>query len=306
MTGVPAPRIPYLPAAVLRTTLRRAAKPVLRPPVPVRVQRAWLDAFCAGLPAPAGTTATDERLVRASTAYTTADTDPGRAVLLLHGGAFLIGSRRTHGNLAGALAHATGASVHLLDYRLAPEHPYPAALDDAEAAWHALLARGHAPSRLAVVGDSAGGNLALALARRLVDAGGPAPAVLGLLSPWGDLALSSRSVVTEAARDALLNVSWLSAAADAYAAGRRLTEPGLSPLRGDLSGLPPIVVQGGADDVLAGDAARLVDGVRAAGGEIEDTRFPGLWHDFQLQVGVLREADEAVGALGAAIRERTT
>ncbi|MGE4426306.1 MAG: alpha/beta hydrolase [Solirubrobacteraceae bacterium] len=305
MSAMPAPRLAHLPAPVLRTALRRAAKPVLRPGVPVAVQRRWLEAFCATIPLSAGTTVTDERLVRASRAYTTADTDPGRAILLLHGGAFLTGGSRTHGAMAAALAHTSGASVHLLDYRLSPEHPYPAALDDAEAAWHALRARGYPASRLAVVGDSAGGNLALALARRLADGGVRGPAVLGLISPWGDLALASPSVRTQAAADPLLSVRWVSQGADAYAAGRRLSDPELSPLRGDLSGLPPIVVQGGTDDILAGDAERLVDGVRAAGGEIEDTRFPGLWHDFQLQAGVLRAADEALTELGEALRART-
>ncbi|WP_320671255.1 alpha/beta hydrolase [Patulibacter defluvii] len=293
----------HLPRPVLRTTLRTLVKPVLQPRVPFAVQRAYLDAFIRATPLPAGTVRASETLggrpcLRIAGPGAAGD----RAVLYLHGGGYTTGSLVTHRPLAATLAHGAGAPVHLLDYRLAPEHPFPAALDDAEAAYRELLERGIPATGIAVAGDSAGAGLAMALLDRLRAAGTPLPAVAGLISPWLDLTLSGPTITAYAERDPLLNVRWLSACADAYAGGGRLDQPGLSPLAIDLDGLPPIVIQAGADDVLVSDADRFVERARAAGHPVEYRRFAGLWHDFQLQAGLLADAGTALSDLGGALR----
>src|SRR4051794_25003216 len=174
MTGVP-----QVPVPVMRTVVRGLVRPVLGPRVPVGLQRRWLELVTAPTPLPADVDVRPGRLGgRPAELMVPRDGDSGRAVLYLHGGGFTIGSATTHRALATRLAAATGATVHLLDYRLAPEHPFPAALDDALAAWRELSATVD-PEAIALAGDSAGGWLALMTALRLRDAGKPLPAVLG-------------------------------------------------------------------------------------------------------------------------------
>lgn len=296
----------HLPRPALRASLRTLVKPVLHPRFPFGVQRAYLDVFTRATPLPAATTRATEQLGgRPADRLAGPDANPERAVLYLHGGGYTTGSLVTHRALAAWLAQASGAAVHLLDYRLAPEHPFPAALDDAEAAYRALLDRGLAAGRIALAGDSAGAGLALALADRLRERGVPLPGAIGLISPWLDLTLSGPTITAYAQRDPLLNVAWISSCADAYAGGGRLDRPGLSPLSIDLDGLPPIVVHAGADDILVSDADRFVERARAAGHPIEYRRFAGLWHDFQLQAGMLREAEDALAELGERLRAAT-
>ena len=225
----------------------------------------------------------------------------GRAVLYLHGGGFTIGSPRTHRALAAHLAAASGATVHLLDYRLAPEHPFPAGLDDALAAYRELLDRGADPACTALAGDSAGGWLALTAALRLRDAGDPLPAVLGLVSPWLDL----RGTEWPADRsDAMLRPSWLRRCAADFAAGADLDGPDLAPLVADLGGLPPIVAHVGSEEILLPDAVRLAVEARAAGVPVELRRWDGLWHVAHASAGMVPESTAAVTALGAGLAAR--
>lgn len=226
------------------------------------------------------------------------DADASRAVLLLHGGGYCVGTADDYAAFAGQLAAEAGCPVVVPDYRLAPEHPHPAALEDASAAWKELAAE-VSPSRIAVVGDSAGAGLGVALAMSLRDAGEPLPAALGLFSPWLDLAANRDAHPVLARRDPMLTQEWLAACARAYADGRSLTDPALSPLHGDPAGLPPIHVFAGGDDVLVVDADRFVVAAREAGVRVEYTRVPGLWHDYALQVGMLAEADKALAQLVA-------
>jgi acetyl esterase/lipase len=226
---------------------------------------------------------------------TAAGASGDRLLVHLHGGAYVIGSPQTYTALAGQLSAATGATVVLPDYRLAPEHPYPAAVDDAEAVWDALLAGGAAPGSVIVGGDSAGGGLALALALRLREAGGALPAALVLLCPWLDLG-SRRG---EANRDPALTAAWLDRSARAYVGGADPTVPELAPLHADLAGLPPLVIQSGGDDLLAIDARRMAERAVAAGVQVQHREFAGAWHDFQVLYGKLREADDALSELGA-------
>jgi len=223
-------------------------------------------------------------------------------VLYLHGGAYITGSCHTHRGLAGHLARAAASDCFLLDYRLAPEHPFPAAVDDALAAYLALQAA--QPARpVALAGDSAGGGLALALALRLRDAGHTAPAAMALLSPWTDLALSLPTHVSKAAVDPFFpDTSTLSAAAQMYAAQTPRTHPLVSPHYASLHGLPPTLIHVGEHEALLGDAQALAATMRAAGTPVQLQEFAGMWHVWQIFAGRFAEANTSIQALGAFLR----
>jgi acetyl esterase/lipase len=221
-------------------------------------------------------------------------------VLYLHGGGFTVGSPATHRALAAHLALASGATVHLVDYRLAPEHPFPAAVDDAVAAYRDLLTRGAEPGHTALVGDSAGGWLALTTALRLRADGDRLPAVLGLVSPWLDLSGASWPDRI----DPMLQLAWLHRCATAFAAGADVTAPVFAPLTVDLSGLPPMVVHVGSEEILLPDAVDLARTARAAGVPVDLRRLDGLWHVAHASAGLVAESTAAVGDLGAALAVR--
>lgn len=223
----------------------------------------------------------------------------GTSLLYLHGGGYCVGSPRTHRELAGRLARAARRPAVVPDYGLAPEHPFPAGLDDAFAVYCALAEQeGGAP---ALAGDSAGGGLALALMLRLREARLPLPPACGLMSPWTDLTLSGDAIGTRADRDPFLTPTSLESFAGAYAGGTDRALPLCSPLFGDLSGLPPLWVQVGSEEILFDDAARLVAGVRAAGGQAELVVGEGLFHVWQA-VAPAPEAQAATGAMGRFLR----
>lgn len=225
-------------------------------------------------------------------------------MLYLHGGGYTVGSLRTHRALAAHLSRATAAPVFLLAYRLAPEHPYPAALMDALAAYRTLQQAGYPPERIVLAGDSAGAGLAVATALALRDEDKPLPAALALLSPWLDLTLSGESMAGNASRDAMLHPAWPAVAAYEYRAGREATTPGISPLYAELTGLPPTEIQGAENDLVVSDADRFVERAQAAGVPVSFRCYPDLWHCFQLQAGLLREADAALADLGLALARR--
>jgi acetyl esterase/lipase len=278
----------------MRTAVRLLVRPALSPHVPVGVQRRWLELVTRPTPlAPGVQVRPGELGGRPVETLVPTDAAPGRTVLYLHGGGFTVGSPATHRALATHLAAATGATVHLLDYRLAPEHPFPAALDDAYAAYRALLDRGAEPGRTALAGDSAGGWLALSLALRLRDQGDPLPAVLGLISPWLDL---------DAARadsDPMLQPGWLRQCAAGYGPGATA-----APLAADLAGLPPLVVQVGSEEVLLDDAVALARRARAAGVPVDLRRLDGLWHVAHASAGLVGGSTAAVRTFGETLAAR--
>jgi acetyl esterase/lipase len=299
------PHVP-LPRSAVRVLTRTTVAPLLSPRLPLRVRRRLLDATGRAVPAPRGTRFERSVLggVPALRATAPGATGPHQ-VLLLHGGAYQLGSPASHRGLLARLSRASGAPVHAPDYRLAPEHPFPAALDDALAAHRALVAAGHPAHRTALVGDSAGGGLAMSLLLRLRTLGEELPGAVGLVSPWLDLDLTSPLLVVNTGRDAMLHPGLLAEAAAHYR-GTRADAPELRPLEADLGGLPPLHVVAGADEVLVGDADALVARVRDAGGAVVYRRVPGMWHDFPLLAGLLAEADEEVAALGTALRTACT
>jgi len=209
-------------------------------------------------------------------------------VVHFHGGGYCIGSARTIRGWAAHLSARAGCRVVLPEYRLAPEHPYPAGLQDARA----VLAAVEGPVVLS--GDSAGGGLALALVLSTRDAGTAPPAGCILLSPWLDLGRDRRADPGLARRDVLLTPDWLDACAHAYAAPEAWADPSVSPLLAAHSGLPPLLIQAGTSELLAPDAELLAASAAAAGTDVTYTRWPGMWHDFALQPGLLAAADSAL------------
>ncbi|HEV3281846.1 MAG TPA: alpha/beta hydrolase [Acidimicrobiales bacterium] len=221
-------------------------------------------------------------------------------VLYLHGGGYCTGSLDSHRGLAGRIALAAGCPVVTLDYRLAPEHPHPAALDDALAAYHDLLAGGSRPDRIAIAGDSAGGGLTVATLVALRDGGSPLPAAAVCLSPWVDLTQTAGSYDRVGPRDPMITKSGLDLFARSYLAGTAASSALASPLFADLSGLPPVLVEVGEREALVDDATRLADRLRAAGVSVSLTIWPELIHVFQAFPGsVVPEADQSIDAVGS-------
>ncbi|MBP2454794.1 alpha/beta hydrolase [Mycolicibacterium lutetiense] len=221
-------------------------------------------------------------------------------ILLLHGGGYASGSAQGYRGLAGELATAANIQIIVADYRLAPEHPFPAALDDAFAVYRALSER---VSTIAIAGDSAGGGLTLALAQRIRDASLPAPAALGLICPWLDLALDA-DALRPPRKDPLIVPELIAEWCTFYVGNRDAREPGISPIYGNVASLPPIVMHSAGDDPLALDADKLErELVAQSSGLLIHRRYNNLWHDFHLQVGFLAEADHAVALFGEQLAE---
>ena len=226
----------------------------------------------------------------------------GSVILYLHGGAYITGSCHTHRGLAGHLATATGLDCFLLDYRLAPEHPFPAAVDDTHAAYLALHHQDPARS-IVLAGDSAGGGLALALALRLRDTGHPAPGAMALLSPWTDLTLSLPTHQSKAAVDPFFpDTSTLAMAAQLYAGNADLAQPLVSPHFAALHELPRTLIHVGEHEALLGDAHVLAANMQAAGSPVQLQEFEGMWHVWQIFAGRFAEADASVKELGTFLR----
>ncbi|HQT72337.1 MAG TPA: alpha/beta hydrolase [Acidiphilium sp.] len=226
---------------------------------------------------------------------------PAMTVLYLHGGGYVVCSAESHRPITGGLA-SRGLRVFAADYRLAPAHPFPAAVDDAEAAWAGLIDQGHDPAALAIAGDSAGGGLALALALRLREAGMPMPTRLLLFSPWTDLAATGASIVENARRDPMIKASRLADGARPYLAGADPRNPLASPLYADLAGLPPMLTHVGAREVLRDDSVRLHEKALAAGVASLLRVWPVVPHVWPMFQAILPEGRATLDESAAFIR----
>ncbi|HEY2105869.1 MAG TPA: alpha/beta hydrolase [Candidatus Binataceae bacterium] len=231
--------------------------------------------------------------------------DPGRNVLYLHGGGYTIGSIKTHRCLAGWVSRAAAARVLIIDYRLAPEHPFPAAVDDALAAYRFMLDSGVKPSRTVVAGDSAGGGLTVAALLAIRDAKLPLPGAAVCLSPWVDLEGTGESMKTKADADPMVSGGNLGDMAAAYLGGKDPKTPLASPLHADLRGLPPMLIQVGTAEVLLDDSKRLAERASAAGVEAIYEPWENMIHVWQIFVPMLDESKQAVERVGQYIREKT-
>lgn len=223
---------------------------------------------------------------------------PESVICYLHGGGYCLGSVATHRTLVGAIARAACARVVSVDYRLAPEHPFPAAIEDATTAYRALLARGVAPSRVALAGDSAGGGLTIAALLALRDSTTPLPAAAACISPWLDLTCSGESMTTRASVDPMLQRGPALKLAAAYLDGADAATPLASPLFADPAGLPPILLHVGTAEVLLDDSTRFGERARSAGVDVTLEVWPDMIHVWHAFAPLLPEADRAIERVG--------
>jgi monoterpene epsilon-lactone hydrolase len=217
-----------------------------------------------------------------------------RCILYLHGGAYIAMSARTHRAITSRLAAWSNTALFALDYRLAPEHPFPAALDDALAAYRALVASGTPASRIAIAGDSAGAGLALSLLLVLRDANEPLPAAAVLFSPCTDLAATGNSISENSAADPMFFGSWVAEVMQHYLAETLATNPLVSPVYADLTGLPPLLIQVGDSEVLLDDSRRVHDNALRAGVAATLQVWSGVPHGWQMFASILPEARSAL------------
>lgn len=258
-------------------------------------QRAGYDAMLSANPRPADVTITELTVAGCKADWVTvpATANSSKAILYLHGGGYMIGSNVGYREFAGRLSRATGARVLVLDYRLAPEHPFPAAVEDATAAYRWLLSEGYAPANITIAGDSAGGGLAIATLVNVRDSGGPLPAGGVCLSPWTDLAASGDSAKPGAVDDPLVALEGLQAMSSAYAPGA-MAHPLASPLFADPKGLPPLLVLVGTREILYDDATRFVAKAKAAGVGIEYFEGKDLVHVWPVLAPTAPESIDAL------------
>jgi acetyl esterase/lipase len=228
-----------------------------------------------------------------------------RVILYLHGGAYNAGSTRSHRALAANIAYAAHARALTIDYRLAPEHPYPAALVDAFSAYKWLLELGIRPEQITVTGDSAGGGLTIALLVALRERRIPMPAAAVVLSPWTDLSASGESWQENAKADYMINGPKLKEAARLYLKDANPQTPLASPVYANLEGLPPLLIQVGSDEVLLSDSQRLTESARLSGVEVTLEIWEGMQHVWHFAASFVPEARQAIEKIGEFIRTRS-
>ncbi len=231
--------------------------------------------------------------------------DPRRTMLYLHGGGYVICSINTHRELASRLARAAAARVLLIGYRLAPEHPHPAAVEDAVTAYRWLLGRGASPARTVIAGDSAGGGLTVATLVALRDAGVALPAAGVCISPWVDMEGLGESMTTKADVDPMVQREQLVEMGKLYLGGKPPRTPLASPLYADLTGLPPLLIQVGTAETLLDDSTRLAGCALEAGVDVMLEPWEDMIHVWHIFATMLPEAREAIERVGAFVRERT-
>ena len=272
----------------------------------VEEMRKGMEAMTALTPLPEGTACTAVSADGVPCEWTaTPGVDQSRAILYLHGGGYVIGSIATHRSLVARLSAASDARALSVDYRLAPEHPFPAAVDDATTAYRWLLGQGLDPARIVVAGDSAGGGLAVATLLALRDAGDPLPAAGVCISPWVDLEGTGPSMTTKASEDPMVQRDGLLQMAESYLGGRDPRTPLAAPLHAELAGLPPLLVHVGTAETLLDDSTRLADKARAAGVDVELECWDEMIHVWHAFAPLLPEADRAIARIGEYVLKRT-
>jgi len=234
---------------------------------------------------------------------TPADAPQEKLLLYWHGGAYVMGSCKSHRPFVSHIARQAGVRALLPEYRLAPEHPFPAAVEDAVNVYRALLQQGYEPGNIVVGGDSAGGGLAAAMLLSLRDAGEPMPGAVILLSPWLDLSGQGESMITRAEQDPWFHAEHLAKITRHYCDAAELTNALVSPVFADATGLPQILIQVGNDELLLSDSERFAENIRAGGGQVEIDVWPHMWHVWQMFIGLMPESRRAVEKLGTYIRK---
>jgi acetyl esterase/lipase len=261
--------------------------------------RAGLEALTGALPPPRDITLQPVDAGGVAAEWVSAkEARPDCTVLYLHGGGYALGSVRTHRMLVSGISRAARARVLSVNYRLAPEHPFPAAVEDGVAAYRFLLQAGTPPERVALAGDSAGGGLTVAVLLALRDAGQPLPAAAVCISPWFDLALTGESMRTRAELDPMVRPEQLQLMADIYLAGADPRTPLASPLHGELSGLPPMLIQVGTAEVLLDDSTRFSAAAREAGVDVTLETWDEMIHVWHAFAVILPEGRQAIDRIG--------
>ena len=280
----------------LDAILRQSAFPA---GIDVSEQRRLLRELVSAQPLPADVTVTAAVLGGVPTAeITVGGIEPRHVVLYFHGGVYALGDAFSAAGLASQVGRRTRAKVISVDYRLAPEDPYPAAVEDALAAYEALLRSGTAPSDIAFAGESAGGGLAIATLVNARDHGLPRPAAAFVMSPYADLTLSGATMETKRAADPLLSRENLQARVTDYTSGHDAALGLISPIFADLTGLPPLIIQAGTHEVLLDDAVRLAQQAATADVQVTLDITPGVPHVFQAYYPILDEATAALDRAG--------
>jgi acetyl esterase/lipase len=288
--------------------LLAARQPRAGEPAPgLAERRAAMDAVGEAAALPAGCRHEPHRLggVRAERVLPL-KTQPGRTLLYLHGGGYTSGSPRSHRPMVARIAEAAQATAIVPDYRLGPEHRFPAAVEDAVAAYRALIAGGTQPERMIVAGDSAGGGLAMALALALKREGLPQPAGWFVISPWADLTQSGTSYRTKADTDPMISKAGLDQSAAAYLGGLDPRDPLASPIFGDFEGVAPVLIQTGSEEALLSDSVALADVLGQARVEVRLEIWPEMIHVFHAWGAVLQAARRAIGLAGGWMEARFT
>ena len=287
---------------MIRTLLRD--NPIIKPGASLPEMRAGLDAMGKAVPRLAGVTASAADAGGVPAEWFTPDGGDAQSVVLyLHGGGYLLGSTDSHRALLERLAKASGRRVLAINYRLAPEAPFPAPVEDACAAYRWLLAQGIAAKRIAVSGDSAGGGLVLATLLALRDAGDALPGCAVPISPWTDMEGTGASMETRAAVDPMVQKGPLTEMAGAYLQGADTRNPLASPLYGDFKGLPPLLIQVGDAETLLDDTTRIAPKLKAAGVDVTVEVWPDMIHVWHLFAPMLDKGQEAIDGIGAFVRK---
>ena len=277
---------PFYPISYQRYTMSRVAPRFMPTPKDVERQKVTLDGIKAEWLIPRGA-------------------DETRVLLYFHGGAFVVGSIDSHWKMAARIASIAGCGALVVDYRLAPEHPFPAALDDAAGAYKWLIEAGYDPGKIVIAGDSAGGCLTAAVLIALRDSGQPMPAGAMMLSPAVDLAMTGETMKTLAKVDPMIKKSWGDKCINMYLRTTDPKNPVASPLYADLRDLPPILIQVGTREILLDDARRFAERAREFGVDVELEVWDGMFHVWQYQCPITPESRDAVKNLGKFCREKT-
>jgi len=227
-----------------------------------------------------------------------------KVILYLHGGGYVTGSIEDHRMMCGLLANATGAKVLLPEYRLAPEHPFPAALDDALKVYQWLLDQGYSSANMIIAGDSAGGGLSIATVLALKEKSGSLPAAVVCLSPWADLALTGQSHTTKARAEAILRKETLHEWALCYTDESNLTNPLVSPVYGDFHGFPPLLIQVGSEEILLDDSILLAEKAKSAGVDVTLKIWDGMWHVWQALGDLIPENRKTFEEIGQFVQRQ--
>lgn len=290
---------------VTRWVIKTLIAPILNAETPITIQRKQLDRLTGLVPLPKGVNSRSFNIRDIPALWIDVNAKNQRVIFFLHGGAYNIGSIESHKEFAARLGLAADANVLLIDYRLAPEHPFPAGLNDALAAYQWLRIQGYGGDNIAIAGDSAGGGLALSTAMKLRDESSELPACLCLMSPWTDLTMSGASIKSNATTEIMLNALWMRQLAHNYAGPDGLANPLASPHYGNYKGLPPIMTHVAEAELLLSDARRMTQKAKQAGVDAHLEEFRNVWHIWHTHAGVMPESKQAMKKMGDFIQQKT-